>query len=61
MRIRLRGYTIFELLVAVAIGAILWMIAIRGYTYLVHKNTLTVVTNDLVTALHLARSEAVKR
>jgi type IV fimbrial biogenesis protein FimT len=56
-----RGYTLVELLVTLAMGAILLAIAIPGYAFLVNSSRLTAVTNDLVTALHLTRSEAIKR
>lgn len=55
------GFTLVELLVGVAIGAILLTIAIPGYLFLVNGSRLTVVTNDLVSVLQLARSEAIKR
>lgn len=55
------GYMLVELLIVLVIGAILLTIAIPSYSFLVNSSRLTVVTNDLVTALHLARSEAIKR
>lgn len=56
-----RGFTLVELLVALAVGSILLAIAVPGYAFMVNANRLAAVTNDLVTALHLARSEAIKR
>lgn len=56
-----RGFTLVELLVTLAIGAILLVIAIPGYAFFINASRLTAVTNDLVSALHLARSEAIKR
>jgi type IV fimbrial biogenesis protein FimT len=56
-----RGFTLVELLVVLAVGSILLAIAVPGYAFLVNNSRLAVVTNDLVTALHLARSEAIKR
>ena len=56
-----RGFTLVELLVVLAVGSILLAIAIPGYAFLVSTSRLAAATNDLVTALQLARSEAVKR
>jgi type IV fimbrial biogenesis protein FimT len=56
-----RGFTLVELLVALSIGLILLTIAIPGYAYLLNASRLTAVTNDLVSAIHLARSEAINR
>ncbi|MES2369189.1 MAG: GspH/FimT family pseudopilin [Pseudomonadota bacterium] len=56
-----RGFTLVELLVVLAVGSILLAIAVPGYGFLMNTNRLAAVTNDLVTALQLARSEAVKR
>lgn len=56
-----RGFTLVELLVGLAVAAILLTIAIPGYAFLLSSSRLAAVTNDLVTALQLARSEAIKR
>jgi len=56
-----RGVTLMELLVVLAIAAILVAIAIPGYAFLVSSGRLTATTNDMLLALHLARSEAIKR
>jgi len=56
-----RGFTLVELLVVLAVGSILLAIAVPGYGYLLSAGRLTTLTNDLVAALHLARSEAIKR
>ncbi|MFN3751954.1 MAG: GspH/FimT family pseudopilin [Thiobacillus sp.] len=55
------GVTLVELLVVLAVASILLSIAVPGYAYLVGTSRLAAVTNDFVTAFHLARSEAIKR
>lgn len=61
MKNRSRGFTLLELMVTVAVLAILTTIAIPNYQRFVADSRMTAQANDLLTALHLARSEAVKR
>ncbi|OYW37478.1 MAG: pilus assembly protein [Hydrogenophilales bacterium 12-61-10] len=56
-----RGFTLVELLLTLAVAGILLAIAIPSYGFLVDAGRLSAVTNDLVSALHLARSESIKR
>jgi len=55
------GVTLMELVVVVAIASILFAIAVPGYAYFVSANRIAVATNDLVSSLQLARSEAIRR
>lgn len=55
------GFTLIELMVTVSIAAILLGVAIPNFTSIIASNRLTTSANELVTALNLARSEAVKR
>jgi type IV fimbrial biogenesis protein FimT len=55
------GFTLMELMVTIAIAAILLSVAIPSFTPTIASNRLTTYANELVTALNLARSEAVKR
>ena len=50
-----------ELMVTVAIAGILLGAAIPSFTSIISSNRLTTYANELVTALNLARSEAIKR
>jgi len=50
-----------ELMVTVAIAGILLGVAIPSFTSIISSNRLTTYANELVTALNLARSEAIKR
>lgn len=56
-----RGFTLVELLVVLAVGSILLAIAVPGYGFLVNTSRVAAVTNNLVSTLQLARSEAIKR
>ena len=50
-----------ELMVTITIASILLSIAIPSFTSIISSNRLTTYANELVTALNLARSEAIKR
>ena len=53
-----QGVTLIELLVAVAVLAILAMIAIPSYTYVRNLNRLTAAATEIAVGLQVARSEA---
>ena len=55
------GFTLVELIVTLAIVAILASVAVPGFQELVNNNRLTSQANEFITALNYARSEAVKR
>jgi type IV fimbrial biogenesis protein FimT len=55
------GFTLVELMIALAVGITLLTIGIPAFNSLMTSNRTTAYTNDLIGALRLARSEAVKR
>jgi len=55
------GFTLLELIIAISIAGILMAMAIPSFNNVIRNNRLTTYTNELVTSLNLARSEAVKR
>ncbi|MCK0506284.1 GspH/FimT family pseudopilin [Aromatoleum anaerobium] len=60
-RYPVRGFTLIELMVAIAILGIVLGLGMPAFNSAIQNNRATSATNDLVTALQLARSEAVKR
>jgi len=56
-----RGFTLVELIMALAIVAIVLSLGVPSFNELVRNNRLTAQVNQVVSALALARSEAIKR
>lgn len=56
-----RGFTLVELVVTVSLVAILISIGVPSFQNLIRNNRAIAITNDLVLAIQLARSEAVKQ
>lgn len=55
------GFTLIELMIGVAIMAILLMVGVPSFQSAVASSRLTTSTNDVVSALALARTEAIRR
>jgi type IV fimbrial biogenesis protein FimT len=55
------GFTLVELVVTMAIAAIILTQAVPSFSTMISNNRLTTQTNNLVADINLARSEAVKR
>jgi type IV fimbrial biogenesis protein FimT len=55
------GFTLIELIVTMVVAAILAMVAVPRFKDMIVNNRATAQANNFLTALTLARSEAVKR
>lgn len=54
------GFTLVELMLTLAVAAILMAVAVPSFQQTIMDNRLSTQSNELVTALNYARSEAVK-
>ncbi len=54
------GFTLIELMVTIAVAAVLIAIAVPSFRTLTVSNALTTAANDMVGALNLTRMEAIK-
>lgn len=57
----LKGFTILELMVAIAVFAILLAVGVPSFVQIVRNNRITAQANELISALNVARSESIKR
>jgi type IV fimbrial biogenesis protein FimT len=55
------GFTLVEMLITLVLGAILLTLAIPNMQSVIINNRITTQTNELVSALSLARMEAIRR
>ncbi len=58
---KIQGFTLLELIIAVAIMGITLSLALPSITGILAENRLTSAANDMVSALQVARSESIKQ
>jgi type IV fimbrial biogenesis protein FimT len=55
-----RGFTLLELMVTLAVAAILFSVAVPGFQQMVQRNRVITYTNDFIATVNYARSEAIR-
>ncbi|QIT56614.1 prepilin-type N-terminal cleavage/methylation domain-containing protein [Aquisalimonas sp. 2447] len=55
------GFTLIELMVTLAVAAILLTLGVPSFQYILQSNRVSTQTNELITGISGARSEAVRR
>ncbi len=58
---KVSGFTLLELIVTVGIAGVLVSLAVPSVRSYVERGKMTTFGNDMVSAMHIARSEAIKR
>ena len=61
MSSKIKAFTLIELIVTLAVAAVLAAIAAPSFAEIINNNRQTTEINELAAALHLSRSEAIKR
>lgn len=56
-----KGFTLIEMMVTVAIMAIVATIAAPSFVDMIRNNRVTTAANDVLSAMQLARSEAIRQ
>ena len=57
---KIRGFTLIELLVVIAIASVVLAFGVPSLVPFIQNTRITTVTNNLISSLHVARSEAIK-
>lgn len=57
----MKGFTLFELMLSISVAAVIISFGVPGFQSLMANNQAATHSNDMVTALNLARSEATRR
>src|ERR1044072_8809018 len=58
---RTAGFTMIELMITVAVASVLMAVAVPSFNQMIASGRLTSQSNDMLVAINLARSEAIKR
>lgn len=58
---RAKGFTLIELMITLLVAAVVLGVGVPNFQEFIANNRMASATNDLVSTLHLARGEAVKR